>query len=159
MTPADLAPHPEGGRFREVFRSARTLRGAGPAGGDRSACTHIYFHLAAGESSRWHRVTSDEVWNLYRGALRLWVWDEGEEDGPISIDLTADEGRFCHVVPAGVWQAAEPLSGETLVGCTVAPGFDFADFTMLHEGDPAADRLSILHADLARLLAPAGSKD
>jgi len=153
MTPDDLAPHPEGGRFREVFRSARTLR---VDGGERSACTHIYFHLAAGESSRWHRVRSEEVWNLYRGALRLWVWDEAGE--PAAIDLSAEANRFCHVVPAGVWQAAEPLDDEALVGCTVAPGFDFADFAMLHEGDPAAERLAAARPDLARLLAPAEPK-
>ena len=152
MTPEPLAPHPEGGRFREAFRSERTVRG-----GARAACTHIYFHLAAGEVSRWHRVTSDEIWNLYRGGVRLWVWEE--EGEPRSIDLTAEQNRFCHVVPAGVWQAAEPLgdSGDdegVLVGCTVAPGFDFADFTMLHVGDPTAGRLTALRPDLARLLAP-----
>ena len=153
--PADLAPHPEGGRYQEVFRSEHTARG-----GSRAACTHIYFHLAAGEVSRWHRVQSDEIWNLYRGGVRLWVWEEAGE--PRSIDLTAEQNRFCHVVPAGVWQAAEPLGEQVLVGCTVAPGFDFADFTMLHVGDPAADGLSSLRPDLARLLAPArdaGGKD
>ncbi|QDT14031.1 cupin domain-containing protein [Alienimonas californiensis] len=158
MTPADLLPHPEGGRYREVFRSARTLPVEGVRGGERAACTHIYFHLAAGEVSRWHRVTSDEIWNLYRGALRLWVWEEGGD--PEAVELSADENRYCHVVPAGVWQAAEPLpasggADEALVGCTVAPGFDFADFTMLHEGQPTADGLTAAAPDLARLLAPA----
>ncbi|MFH5803976.1 cupin domain-containing protein [Alienimonas sp. DA493] len=148
MTPADLLPHPEGGRYREVFRSADTVRG-----GERAACTHIYFHLAAGEVSRWHRVTSDEVWNLYRGALRLWLWEEGGE--PEAVELSADENRFCCVVPAGVWQAAEPLGEDALVGCTVAPGFDFADFAMLHENDPPAAPLTAAAPELARLLAPA----
>ena len=153
MRPHDLAPHPEGGRFREVFRSAATVRD-----GSRAACTHIYFHLAAGEVSRWHRVTGDEVWNLYRGGVRLWTWDESGE--PVSTDLTAEGNRFCHVVPAGVWQAAEPLptsrdDGGALVGCTVAPGFDFEDFRMLPEGEPTANRLAERRPDLARLLAPA----
>ncbi len=166
MTPTDLLPHPEGGRFREVFRSAVAVQGpVGHNGRDetRAACTHIYFHLGVGECSRWHRVTGDEIWNLYRGAVRLWTWEGTGE--PAAVDLSAAENRFCHVIPAGVWQAAEPLTSsggtdsagtdEALVGCTVAPGFAFADFTMLHEGEPAAARLMATRPDLARLLAPA----
>ena len=153
MTPGALLPHPEGGRFREVFRSAATVRG-----GSRAALTHIYFALSAGEVSRFHRVRSDEVWNLYRGAVRLWTWDETAP--PASVDLTAEADRFCHVVPAGVWQAAEPLPpsdarGDVLAGCTVAPGFEFADFELLRAGTAAAGRLAELRPDLARLLAAA----
>ena len=154
MTPGALFPHPEGGRFREAFRSAATVRD-----GSRAACTHIYFALSAGEVSRFHVVSSDEIWNLYRGAVRLWTWDE--RTPPVAVELTAAEDRFCHVVPAGVWQAAEPLcssadgADEVLVGCTVAPGFDFADFSLLRVGTDAAAKLTAARPDLARLLAPA----
>jgi predicted cupin superfamily sugar epimerase len=125
----NLIEHPEGGRFHEVFRSPKTLSLAD--GRDRSALTHIYFHLAAGEVSRFHRVEQDEVWNLYQGGpLRLWLIDEADPT-PQSIFLSAADLKFCAVIPAGVWQAAEPLHGEALVGCSVAPGFDFDDFSLL----------------------------
>lgn len=136
----DLQPHPEGGRFREVFRSAtRVVSG----GRDRAALTHIYFELRAGERSRWHRVASDEVWNLYRGGLRLLLWDS--ESGAIeTVELTAATETFCHVVPAGCWQAAEPIAscGEAvLVGCSVGPGFEFDDFELIEPQSETARRL------------------
>jgi len=125
--PENLSDHPEGGRFREVFRSpVRVVR---PDGAGRAALTHIYFELRPGERSRFHRVTGDEVWNLYRGALKLHLWDgEGE---PKTLLLSADADRFCAVVPGGVWQAAEPVDGAALVGCSVGPGFEFGDFEMM----------------------------
>jgi predicted cupin superfamily sugar epimerase len=140
-----LAPHPEGGHFAEVFRSALRVR---PADGspERPALTTIYFLLAAGEQSRWHRVSSDEVWHFYEGEPLELLSAPGEPThvevtvlGPLSGDGRGHT-RSVHTVPAGWWQAARPLGAWSLVGCTVAPGFDFADFTMLSD-DPARARL------------------
>ena len=145
--PTDLAPHPEGGRYREIFRSPARVTTA--AGADRAAVTHIYFELRPGETSALHRVAGDEVWNLYRGALRLWV---GKDAGALEpVELNAADDAFCFVVPAGLWQAAEPLgNGPALVGCTVAPGFEFADFELAT--GPDADALKADPRGLTRFL-------
>lgn len=132
-----LIEHPEGGRFREVFRSPRRVHAAQ---GERSALTHIYFALAAGEFSAWHQVTSDEVWNLYRGELELWLWQAGAATCE-QVLLSPTSEHFCAVVPAGTWQAARPISAEVLVGCSVGPGFEFSDFSLLRQGDRLAERL------------------
>jgi uncharacterized protein len=121
----DLKPHPEGGHFRE------TLRDPHPLPGSRPHSTAIYFLLAAGERSRWHKVDATEVWHYYAGALLALEISRGAH-GPIERvtlgpDLMAGE-RPQAVVPADAWQAAESLGAWTLVGCTVAPGFDFAGF-------------------------------
>ena len=122
-----LKPHPEGGHFRETFRDPRTLDGG------RAASTAIYFLLARGERSHWHRVDAAEVWHHYAGsALRLELAPGA--DGPVERitlgpNLTRGE-RPQAVVPANWWQMAESLGDWTLVGCTVAPGFDFAQFEL-----------------------------
>ena len=125
----NLAPHPEGGHFRETFRDAD------PAGG-RAASTAIYFLLAAGEKSAWHRVDAAEVWHHYAGApLILFIAATGA--GPRTVRLgsaLADGERPQAVVPAGAWQSAETCGGWTLVGCTVAPGFEFDGFEMAPSG-------------------------
>jgi len=133
----DLLPHPEGGRFREVYRSPKNVQ---PMDGDtRSALTHIYFQLRTGEVSRFHRVTHDEVWNLYQGSnLRLWIMDP-ETHSIERIDLSPATQTFCAVVPAGFWQAAEALENDVLVGCSVAPGFDFEDFELITSDHPEAE--------------------
>jgi predicted cupin superfamily sugar epimerase len=114
-----LRPHPEGGYYGETFRSALQL--ALPDGRVRSASTAIHYLLPAGAWSTWHRVRSDEVWHHYDGgALRLYRLGLG------SVRLSAERPQA--VVPAGVWQAAEPERDAVLCGCTVAPGFEFADF-------------------------------
>lgn len=128
MKPTALQAHPEGGAFQEVFRSAHLVEARQ---GSRAALTHIYFALERGAVSRFHRVTSDEVWNLYRGRLRL-VLSDGVVVEEVQLDPAREE--FCHVVPAGWWQAAVPLDGPALVGCSVGPGFAFRDFT-LHAGE------------------------
>ncbi len=117
-----LAPHPEGGWYRQVFKSAeRVTRHAD--GADRVALTTIYFVLVEGTSSAWHRVQSDEVWHFYEGdPLKLSI--RGEE--PVVLD--AD--HRVHVVAARAWQSARPLGAYVLVGCTVGPGFEFGDFEM-----------------------------
>ena len=152
MKPGDLIAHPEGGRFREVYRAATQVRTG--AGADRAAVTHIYFALDPGEFSCFHRVTSDEIWNLYEGdGVRLHLWG-GTSEPPTTVELTRSDRSYCHVVPAGVWQAAEPLGAAVLVGCTVAPGFEFADFTMLRAGTREAAELLGASPDSARLIAP-----
>ena len=124
-----LEPHPEGGHFRETHRSA-----AGP--GERAAVTSIYFLLAAGERSRWHRIDTTEIWHYHAGAaLRL---DIAEADAAptghiLGPDLSGGQ-RPQAVVPPGAWQAAESLGNWTLVGCTVAPGFQFEGFVMAPAG-------------------------
>jgi hypothetical protein len=152
MEAVDLIAHPEGGRFREVFRSAQTV--STQDGTTRSALTHIYFSLKPGEVSRFHRVASDEVWNLYQGAgLHLYTWD-GTDTPPQCITLSAGENCFCHVVPSGTWQAAEPISGTALVGCSVAPGFEFSDFTLIDPDSEEATRLISLAPEMVRYINP-----
>jgi hypothetical protein len=123
----DLKPHPEGGHYRETFRDARTVEAA------RAASTAIYFLLARGERSHWHRVDAAEVWHFYAGAplkLEIAVGGRGPvETFRIGADITGGE-RPQVVVPAKAWQAAESLGDWTLVGCTVAPGFEFSAFEL-----------------------------
>jgi len=124
-----LKPHPEGGHFRETWRAAA-------APGERSCGTAIYFLLAAGEASRWHRVDADEIWHFYAGAaLELAIAVDGAQ--PVSDrlgpDLVAGEVPQV-VVPAGHWQSARSLGAWTLVGCTVSPGFEFSGFAMAPAG-------------------------
>ena len=116
-----LIPHPEGGFYREMFRSEGRV--TLPGGRVRRASTAILYLLPADTWSAWHRVVSDEVWHHYEGApLRLHRLGHS--------GVTLDQGNPQAVVPAGVWQAAEPVGDAVLCGCTVAPGFEFEDFTM-----------------------------
>jgi predicted cupin superfamily sugar epimerase len=119
----DLRPHPEGGYYRETFRDPRC-----DADG-RSLSTAIYFLLAAGERSRWHRIDAVEIWHWHAGAaLALKIVESGGvATVRLGTDFAAGE-RPQAVVPAGAWQAADSLGGWTLVGCTVAPGFEFSGF-------------------------------
>jgi predicted cupin superfamily sugar epimerase len=125
----DLKPHPEGGHYRETFRDART-----DADG-RSYSTTIYFLLARGERSHWHRIDAVEVWHYYAGsALILQIADNSGQHGVrLGPDLAAGE-RPQAIVPPQAWQAAESTGDWTLVGCTVAPGFDFAKFELAPKG-------------------------
>lgn len=137
----DLQPHPEGGYFRELFRSPRQVQPADrrPL---RSALTTIYFLLPSGAFSRWHRVRSDEVWHLYEGGpLQLLVADpQFAAIETIVLDTASARGEPVFAVPADCWQAAVPLDRYALCGCTVGPGFDFADFAFV-ESDDLRDRL------------------
>lgn len=120
-----LEPHPEGGRFRETFRDPRQA-------GDRSVGTAIYYLLRRGERSHWHRVDAAEIWHFYAGdALRLSISEDGKKCTAHTLgnDLAAGQ-RPQVVVPAHAWQSAESLGEWTLVGCTVAPGFEFSGFEM-----------------------------
>ncbi len=119
-----LRPHPEGGHYRELWRDA-------PEGGGRGAGTAIYYLLAAGERSHWHRVDAAEAWHWYAGAaLELGIGPRTHRLGP---DLGAGERPFV-LVPRNSWQAAHSLGAWTLVGCTVSPAFDFAGFEMAPPG-------------------------
>lgn len=126
-----LQPHPEGGRFRETFRAPPGLEGT-----KRSASTAIFFLLRAGERSHWHRVDADEVWHHYAGApLELSMSDHGHAVRHLRLGSDFGLGETPQiVVPRGVWQAARSLGHWTLVGCTVAPGFDFAGFELAPPG-------------------------
>ncbi|MCG6856789.1 MAG: cupin domain-containing protein [Salaquimonas sp.] len=124
-----LEPHPEGGHFREMFRDSREHD-------SRSVSTAIYFLLKAGEVSRWHRVDAAETWHFYAGAsLELSTSEAvGQVERQIlGNDLTAGQ-RPQIVIPADCWQMAQSLGDWTLVGCTVAPGFEFAGFEMAPQG-------------------------
>ena len=125
----ELTPHPEGGHYREMFRDARAVCDG------RAASTAIYFLLARGERSHWHRIDAAEVWHFYAGAALALHIAAGSSTTMhrLGIDFSAGE-RPQAVVPAGAWQSAESLGDWTLVGCTVAPGFQFAHFELAPEG-------------------------
>jgi predicted cupin superfamily sugar epimerase len=137
----DLKPHPEGGHFRETFRDAPPpfpppQAGEGGEGVDRAASTAIYFLLAGGERSHWHRIDAVEVWHWYAGAaleLEMSQAPARRERVILGNDLAAAE-RPQAIVPAHAWQAAQTLGEWTLVGCTVAPGFEFARFELAPKG-------------------------
>jgi predicted cupin superfamily sugar epimerase len=181
-----LQPHPEGGWYREIYRSPLVVQ---TARGPRSALTTIYYLLEAGQISRWHVVQADELWHYYAGApLELLAYTPGTRGfersllGPVTTALTAAEifagtpetdvahfdidltstlhfapqgGAFSpaeppssvvSVIGAGVWQAARSLGDYTLAGCTVGPGFEFADFefvaALASHGDPFTGELA-----------------
>ncbi|MBT0586910.1 cupin domain-containing protein [Alteromonas oceanisediminis] len=139
-----LKPHPEGGYYGEVYRSPAQVESQ-HHGKSRPALTHIYFLLTHGECSRFHRVWHDEVWNFYAGA-------------PLSLyEITCDDGQLCqsaepqmksitigagadyvHIIRAGHWQAAETSGDYSFVGCSVAPGFDFEDFSFMESEEDKA---------------------
>ena len=126
----DLKPHPEGGHYRETWRDTRT------DGDGRAASTLIYFLLDAGDVSDWHRVDAAEVWHWYAGGpLVITVSANGHdaEAHYLGADLKAHQ-RPQFVVPQGWWQTATSLGAWTLVGCTVAPGFDFKGFELAPPG-------------------------
>jgi uncharacterized protein len=149
----ELKPHPEGGYFREVFRSSRLVRDLN-SGKERNAATGIYFLLTADDCSRWHRVDWDETFHYYEGAALELFWIEkgnkkycrqivgeiGEAGGPVAI------------VPAGCWQGARTSGEYTLVGCTVAPGFEFADFRLLRDNPEETRTIKECFPELAMLV-------
>jgi len=150
----NLQPHPEGGFYRELFRSTGIVTPA-DGRGPRTALTTIYFLLTAAACSRWHHVSSDEVWHLYEGGpLELLELDStsrrltrhrlGRVDG--------DDQAPVYVVAAGRWQAARCLGPYALMGCSVAPGFEFADFRLVADDANDAAVVRAECPDLAELL-------
>jgi predicted cupin superfamily sugar epimerase len=134
-----LQPHPEGGFYKETYRSGESIsfdKGIDRFDGERSMSTAIYFLITAGNFSAFHRIKSDELWHFYAG-------------GPMLVHVLHADGRYAQIklgnnpiagevfqamVPAGAWFASEcaPGTAFSFVGCTVSPGFDFADFELAY---------------------------
>jgi uncharacterized protein len=127
-----LSPHPEGGWYREIYRSARTVAtGAGP----RAALTNIYFLLGGNAFSAWHRIDADETWHFYRGTgLTIFVIDV---NGQIERRTLGPDGPWQTTIPAGLLFASQatPPDGYALAGCSVAPGFEFSGFELPSRSD------------------------
>jgi len=143
-----MRPHPEGGHYVELFRSAQRVQVL-DRNIERSALTTIYFLLAAGEFSRWHRVVSDEIWHYHEGdPIELLLFDDQgwrrARLGPV-----ARETRPTIVVPAGTWQTGRTTGAYTLTACTVGPGFEFADFSLAMDLPEIAARIANAGPDLA----------
>jgi uncharacterized protein len=133
----DLKEHPEGGYFRESYRSSETIsQQALPSRykGDRCFSTAIYFLLPFGTVSELHRIASDEVWHFYLGGPLelLQIFPDGKMEKTILGQDVAAGQKVQHMVPAGCWFGSRPAEGSeySFMGCTVAPGFDFADFEL-----------------------------
>lgn len=136
----ELQPHPEGGYYRQTYASEEQLNAAALPprfGGDRSVSTAIYFLLEGNDYSAFHRINSDELWHFYTGgSLHIYViHPDGRGEVLLLGNDLANGYRFQQVVKAGCWFASKPATENSfsLVGCTVAPGFDFADFEMADE--------------------------
>ena len=136
----ELQSHPEGGHYVEVHRSP--------------AVTSIYFLLMEGEVSRWHRVRSEEIWHFYEGAPLelLQLTPTGADLRRIVLGPFDDTQRPVHCVPADHWQAARSRGAYTLVGCTVAPAFQFADFALLKDSPALADAIRRTHPAAAQFV-------
>jgi len=149
----DLKPHPEGGFYREWYRSPASVEPS-DGRGRRAAMTSIYFLLPEGQHSRWHVLRSDESWTILCGAPLelLVVIPEKPEVRRHRLNVAGAGGVPSVVVPAGAWQAARPLGGFALVACNVAPGFDFDDFQLVADDRDAAARLRALDPAFAVLL-------
>jgi uncharacterized protein len=150
----DLQGHPEGGFYRQIFRSevqVTPLDRRGP----RAALTTIYFLLPEGSFSRWHQVASDEVWHLYEGGPLEVLELSGSGESVVRHRLgpvgNGTDAPVC-TIGAGIWQAARPLGDYAFVGCTVGPGFDWADFRLLADDHVRAAAVQAALPDLAMLI-------
>lgn len=149
----DLEPHPEGGYFSEIFRSSSLVKI--PNGSiERRAMTEIYFLLTLDDYSCWHRVSRDEVWHYYEGAaLELfWLEEKKKKYNRCLVCKIGETSRPVAVVPAGCWQAARTTGEYTLVGCTMAPGFEFKDFQLLRDLPKEEQEISARFPELAILV-------
>ena len=142
-----LAPHPEGGWYRETYRAARTL-----AGTERSVCTAILYLLAAGHRSRLHRIDADELWHFHRGDPLHVIQLVAGAAARVHV-LSADRPQV--VIPADSWFGALPAPGSqwTLAGCTVSPGFEFSTFE-LGETEALLAQFPLARAEILALQAP-----
>jgi predicted cupin superfamily sugar epimerase len=146
-----MRPHPEGGHYAELFRSPHRVQVL-DRNVERAAITTIYFLLAAGEFSRWHRVVSDEIWHYHEGdAIELLLFDD-QGFRRLRLGPVSRETQPTIVVPAGTWQAARSTGAYTLGGCTVGPGFEFADFSLAVDWPEIAARIADAGPDLARYI-------
>ena len=154
ITRLNLEPHPEGGFYRRIFRSEMDVR-PGDGRGTRPALTTIYFVLVDDKASRWHRVMSDEAWHLYEGGpVELLEIDASITTMSRHHLASVDESdrQPVHIVGAGRWQAARSLGDYSFMGCTVGPGFDFADFRLLANDESAAAQVRERWPDVASLI-------
>lgn len=144
-----LQPHPEGGYFKETYRSEMKVRSP-QSGNHRSAVTDIYFLLIEGQKSRLHRVLHDELWHFFEGApLKLLdIQAQSRESRMVILDNTSKPPLFQYCVRGGNWQAAASTGEYSLVGCSVAPGFDFKDFSFLCDDSDACDHILDLYPEL-----------
>ncbi len=140
----DLQPHPEGGFYKEVYRSAECIPTSALADkyiGDRNVCTSIYFMLTSETFSAFHKINQDEIWHFYQGTpIELHIISPQGEHQKIMIGHAFEKGEIPQVVvPAHHWFAAKVFEENSfsLVGCTVAPGFDFRDFELAKENQLA----------------------
>lgn len=133
-----LIPHPEGGYYKEIYRDQNHLKLTNDFNGHRNFSTAIYYLLEKGDFSCFHRIKSDELWHHYEGGgLQIYYEDHGEIITlPLGKDLSKGQVPM-QVVPKNKWFAAEPAEHTeyALMGCTVAPGFDFSDFEMASKSD------------------------
>jgi len=141
-----LIAHPEGGYYSSSYQSQETIAAASLPDrftGDRVFSTAIYFLLMGHQYSAFHRIKSDEVWHFYTGSsLNIYVIHSNGSGEILRLGSELSQGEsFQHVVPAGCWFASRPVDtdGFSLVGCTVAPGFDFADFEMAKQDELLSD--------------------
>lgn len=148
-----LEVHPEGGFYRELFRSRVAVLPADDRG-PRVGLTTIYFLLTDEMASRWHRVRSDEVWHLYEGGpLELFELDLAAQSlSRHQLTKVGDGGAPVCTIPADCWQAARSVGPYALGGCSVGPGFEFADFQLLVDDAGAATGVRERWPELAKLI-------
>jgi len=149
----ELSPHPEGGYYKEIYRSQDKLKS--PQNGEiRSAVTDIYFLLVSGQISRFHKVLHDEVWHFYEGDPLELVEIQSDSLDVSRIILGNKNGipRYKHCIKGGNWQAAYSTGSYSLGGCTVAPGFDFADFEFLKENSAVHSAILVTNPWLLNLI-------
>jgi len=148
-----LAPHPEGGFYRELFRSRRMVR-TDDGRSERWAVTTIFYLLRGADVNKWHRVASDEIWHWYEGApLELHLLDPQITRARTELVGPVGEAQApVRAVPAGCWQAVRCTGEYTLAGCTVAPGFEFSDFRLLREFPDLSAQLTAAFPELLAYL-------
>ena len=133
----NLVPHPEGGFYAEVYRSKQTIKSP-VVSKDRKAITHIYFLLPKGQMSIFHKVVHDEIWNFYEGdPVKLIKYNGSTVEEDI---IGSGRNDYVSIVEGGVYQAAESTGRYSLVGCSVAPGFEFEDFSLLRDETEPKDK-------------------
>lgn len=149
----ELSLHPEGGYYKEVYRSKSKL--TSPENNKvRNAVTDIYFLLVSGQISRFHKVVHDEIWNFYEGAP-LELIEINSDTLEISRTVLGNNEhtlKYKHCVEGNNWQAAYSTGEYTLAGCTVAPGFEFSDFEFLKDDKEFHDRILKNHPELSEFM-------
>ena len=146
-----LSPHPEGGWYRELYRSSERVQAER---GARCALTSIYYLLEHAQVSRWHVVAADEIWHFYDGSpLELFVYDAGQcKLRTERLGGPASRHQPVGIVPRGHWQAARTRGAYSLLGCSVAPGFEFEDFALVAQLPGHAEHFAAELRELRTLL-------